>query len=81
MSAEVGGSTSTHYAKQQYWLAWGCWLLLVILTVLIGGNWLLAASENRNTPTEESNSKIQGKAPYSRGTNCKVHFGLAIPSH
>jgi len=52
---------------------------VVILTVLIGGNWLLARFRKPKPPTEESIRRYRERLLNSRWDELQVHFGLAIP--
>ncbi|HMI51245.1 MAG TPA: hypothetical protein VK525_07020 [Candidatus Saccharimonadales bacterium] len=52
---------------------------VVILAVLIGGNWLLARFRKPKLPTEESIRRYRERLLNSRWDELRVHFGLAIP--
>src|SRR6266481_2525504 len=52
---------------------------VVVLTVLIGGNWLLARFRKPKPPSEESIRKYQERLLSPRWDELQEHFGLAIP--
>jgi hypothetical protein len=52
---------------------------VVILTVLIGGNWLLARFRKPRPPSKESIRRYRERLLNPRWDELQMHFGLAIP--
>ena len=52
---------------------------VAILTVHIGGNWLLARFRKPKTPSEESIRRYRERLLSPRWDELQKHFGLAIP--